>query len=299
MLSLEAAKKSLIPMSLHDAISEEQWRLDVQCYLYTVVGLASVTASSYEKVRECLKALSERLKPAEENTFGVTTLYLEGVYSQTTGNFKEALRIFESPSFSSETLALAATSLADVGMQVRVELSILAALNRLLIMRKPEFRDDQRTSELAELMRRICPAHPDPNIKVAYHIVRATIETNPPTSIKDVKESLNDGLKIVQATNNTICKGILLSVMRSRLFENVVGDQAMKSAKAAAAQSMRSGNLLWMSVAGAMLSQALEVQGQPAEEQRKDAIGHLNEWWLLLGVVPRPGGWIHPGAGRS
>jgi hypothetical protein len=60
--------------------------------------------------------------------------------------------------------------------------------------------------------------------------------------------------------------------MRSRLFENVIGEQALKSAMAAAKQAQRSGNVLWQSVADGMLAQSYEVQGhhqQAAHEWEK------------------------------
>ena len=69
---------------------------------------------------------------------------------------------------------------------------------------------------------------------------------------------------------------IALSLMRAKLFQNIVGDQALQCARAASQQARRSGNLIWMSVADNMLAQSLEVQGQAAEAQNvaQAAINH-------------------------
>ena len=49
----------------------------------------------------------------------------------------------------------------------------------------------------------------------------------------------------------------------------MVGEQALKSALAAARQAQRSGNLLWKSVADGMLAQSYEVQGQREVAKRE------------------------------
>jgi len=70
-----------------------------------------------------------------------------------------------------------------------------------------------------------------------------------------------------RTTANTQFLCITLNVMCNRFFSNVVGAQAEKSAMAASVQAMRSGNILWRSVAEGMLAQCYEVQGKHTEAQ--------------------------------
>lgn len=151
--------------------------------------------------------------------------------------------------------------------RIVTELSILAALNRLWILQEPLQVDDVETADLIDLLRPICEDNPDQEIRTVYNLVLAAIgpSVNPPMSINQVKRHIQQSLSGAQQTSNTQYLSIALNIMRARLFENVVGEQALKSARAGAAQARKSGNVLWMSVADGMLAQSFEMQGALAE----------------------------------
>ncbi len=208
-------------MSLQDAIGEEQWRVSLKCYLYVIIGLSSATRTNWVKVQKCLEALDE-LKPSPDSSLGIIALYLRGVYNQGTGVLDEALAVFESPSFAMEVQT---ENFLDVAREARLEVSILAALNRLLIMQHDSYKDVRQTAELAEQMRQVCAEHPNKDIVTAYNIVKVAIQVNPPLPMNQVKRHLNVGLKGAQDTNNIFCLAIILNLMKSKIFDNLLGEQ--------------------------------------------------------------------------
>ncbi|KAG7121831.1 MAU2 chromatid cohesion factor like protein [Verticillium longisporum] len=135
---------------------------------------------------------------------------------------------------------------------------------------------DQSVSKLqkAATPAPLCTSHPDSEFRTAFSLVQVT--TQPDLEMNIVKQNIQSALNGAQRTNNTHCLAIALTIMRCRLFENVVGEQALKSAKAASQQARRSGNLLWMSVADGMLANSYEVQGQLAEARAAQAAAQEN-----------------------
>jgi hypothetical protein len=194
----------------------------------------------------------------------VLILYLEGVFHQGTAQLGEALEIWKNKTFEMDWSGAPKRA----GSHIETELSILAALNRLWIMQDLQRRDDAETAELVDLLRPICDDNPDQEIRTVYNLAMAALEVNPPLSMNQVKRHIQQALNGAQQASNTQYLSIALNVMRRRLFEDVVGEQALKSARAGSAQAKRSGNVLWMSVADGMLAQSLEVQGA-LEEARK------------------------------
>lgn len=226
-------------------------------------------------MKKILQVLEEARPPA--GVLRVLALYLSGVFQQGVANLPGALRTFESPQFDLDTLGDGNRG------HIEKELSILAALNRLWIMQNSSMSDEKKTAELLDRLGAVHAEHPDEEIRTAHHLILATVPTNPPASINQIKHHIGAALTSATKLGNTHSLAMALNLMRARLFESVVGDQAMKSAKAGAAQAKKSGNLLWMSVAEGMLAQTYEVHGQLAEARmtRGDGIRLANEAFAM------------------
>ncbi len=197
------------------------------------------------------------------------------------GNLGKALVLFKDPAFAVDTKPT-----ADMMMQPRSMVCILANLDRILILRSDKYRDEKVARDLLEVLEPICRDHPNTDIKVAFHIVSSLLDKNQSTA----KTTLIEGIALSKQTNNTLCTAIMLNLMRSTLYESVVGEQAMKSAKAASLQAKRSGSVLWMSVAEAMLSKSHEVHGQhdTAIQRQTDAASYANEWFQHMAMEESP-----------
>ncbi|KAL2021495.1 hypothetical protein VTK56DRAFT_7128 [Thermocarpiscus australiensis] len=251
---LEDNKPLALPHSLPEALKHAEWARELACYAHILIGLQSSTLSDWAKVKTCLIAVQEH-QPSTD-CLEVLTLYLEGVFYQGIAQLEQALEIWKDKRFEMDW-----SGAPKAGSRIKTELSILATLNRLWIMQDPRLVDDAEVAELLDLLRPICEDNPDQEIQTVYNLVLASIRQNPPLSINQVKRHIHQALTGSQQTNNTQHLSIALNIMRCRLFENVVGEQALKSAKAASTQARKSGNLLWMSVAEGMLAQNYEMQG--------------------------------------
>lgn len=219
-------------------------------------------------MKSCIKAIEEA-RPSSE-FLDIITLYLNGVFHQGTANLSAALSIWKDKRFDLEGNKGARNHVSSV---VRTELSILSALNQLWIMQEPSHANDVETDRLVDQLRPLCEDNPDSEIRTAYHLVLASCKFNPPFSINQIKSHIQHSLAGAQHTCNTQCLSIALNTMRCRLFENVVGEQALKSARAGSAQAKKSGNILWMSVAEGMLAQSYEMQGALADAQASRELG--------------------------
>lgn len=192
------------------------------------------------------------------------SMYLAGVYHQGTGDLKTAIEIYSHPNF---TLSIDETRGAH-RKPAEFEVALLVAFNLIWIMQHQHYRNDQRTQELLEQIRPLCMDHSNMEIRTAYNLVMAAIHTNPPVPMTAVKTHISTALSNAKNLADVHTLSIALNLMRAKLFQSIVGDQALKSAKAASTQARRSGNTLWMSVADGMLSQSYEVQGAMVEAQK-------------------------------
>ncbi|KAK8034408.1 mitochondrial membrane protein [Apiospora rasikravindrae] len=266
-LERNSHKMRSIPTSLQEAIRCAEWRRELKCYIQILRGLHLATQSRWSEVGECVSQLETLVQPSAagsiEGIVGVYTYYLGGVYRQGIGHLDTANSIYQHPVLSTNTEG----SFQGTGKQAESDVRLLAAFNRIWIMQHQDHRDDQQTSELLEQLRPLCKRHPNQHIRTVWHIVSAAIQTEPALPMTELKSHLSSALNGAKALGDVLSLSIALNLMRAKLFHDVVGDQALKSAKAGAMQAKRSHNLLWMSVAEGLLAQSYDVQQQHGEAQ--------------------------------
>ncbi|CAK7267116.1 hypothetical protein SEPCBS119000_002378 [Sporothrix epigloea] len=300
MLAQGSASKPPAPIFLHEALEERRWRASTTAYVLVLMGLNAATHCDWAKVQDCIRQLEVPTAEARDGPLDVLTLYLRGVLKQGQGELNDALELFEDPRLALPTVsdssssamrsagpaaaaaaAAAASAAAANEGNMRQEVMLLAAMNRLMIMQLNRLRDEPKINMLVEQLNQACVSHPNPEIKTAYSLVMAAITTEPPLSMHDIKTHIQQGLTGSNLSGNAQCLNIALNTMRYRLFENVVGEQALKSAKAGSTQAKKSGNILWMSVADGMLADTYDVMGQTAQAQQARQVGVqlANESW--------------------
>ncbi|WKT43291.1 Transglutaminase-like [Fusarium oxysporum f. sp. vasinfectum] len=245
-------------ISLQDAIAQREWRLEAHCYLTILLGLYAASHCQWDLVKQYIVKLQDIMIPSTQGILRLLAIYLSGVFDQGTGELDAAMNTFQKPDFD----------LNQRGTGVKAahrELAMLAGLNRLWIMQHPSYRNDRATLDLIEELRPLCLNHHNVDLRTAWHNVMAAISTDPPQQLNQQKQHIQSAMAGSKSTKNVLGAAVTLAIMRSRLFENVVGDQALKSALAAAKQAHRSGNVLWQSVADGMLAHSYEVQGKEEE----------------------------------
>jgi hypothetical protein len=216
-------------------------------------------------VKQSIQKLEVLVAPSTQGILRLLAFYLSGVYQQATGNFRLAMEIFQGPEFDLDRRGTGVKA-------AHRELAMLAGLNRLWIMQHASERNDPETLDLIDRLHPLCANHHNVDLRTAWHNVMAAIVTEPPQQLNHQKQHIQAAMAGSKSTNNVLGAAVTLAIMRSRLFENVIGEQALKSAMAAAKQAQRSGNVLWQSVADGMLAQSYEVQGhhpQAAHEWEK------------------------------
>lgn len=239
--------------SLPEALKQADWVKEMVLYSHMLVGLQAATLCDWARV----KAILGLLKAAQPwaGFPEIMTLYLNGVLLQGTMQLSPALEVWSDPIFD---LSRHSGPKADVN-NIEYHLSILAALNRLLILNSN--RDEAAVVDLMDELRPLCEDNPDGEIRMAYHLVLSSLDFSPPRTrpLREVRDHIGHALAVAKATGNTHCLSISLNIMRWRLFENVSGEQALKSAKAGAQQANKSGNVLWRSVGEGMLARTYEL----------------------------------------
>ena len=249
------------PVPLHTAIRQRTWRLEGQAYLCVLLGLLVASHCQWTAVKDYMDKLELLISEESQPTVRLLSVYLTGVYYQGTGDLPTALNVFTNGCFTS---ALGGGHGLKVGQQ---EVALLAALNRLWIMQHPSCRNDAESVELIEQLQPVCTNHWNIDLRTAWHNVMAALVTDPPQQLNQQKQHIQAAMGGSKVTNNLIGSALTLCIMRSRFFENVIGDQALKSARAAAKQAQRTGNVLWQSVADGMLAHSYDVQGQREESR--------------------------------
>lgn len=249
------------PVPLNTAIQQRQWRLEHQVYLHVLMGLLASSQCQWAKVNKHLDKLKDLITESTQPTLRLLGLYLKGVHQQGTGNLQAALQTFLNEELEIPQGAPASNKVGHL------EVSLLAGLNRLWLMQHDSCRNDYQTQELIKQLQPLCHSHWNVDLRTAWHNVAAALVTEPPQQLNHQKQHIQAAMGGSKNTSNVVGAAVTLCIMRSRFFENVVGDQALKSARAAAKQAQRSGNMLWMSVADGMLAHSYDVQGQRDESK--------------------------------
>ncbi|PNP37597.1 hypothetical protein TGAMA5MH_10538 [Trichoderma gamsii] len=251
------------PVPLNVAVKQRAWRTEAQAYLNVLLGLVAASHCQWSDVKQMVQTLGSLVSSSTQPTVRLLAIYLKGVYFQGIGQLQQALDIFLHNQF-------AVQQQGSTGIKAgHQEIALLAGLNRLWIMQHPSCRNDQTTQDLIEQLQPHCNNHTNIDLRTAWHNVMAAIVTDPPQQLNSQKQHIHAAMAGSKVTSNVLGAAVTLCIMRSRFFENVIGEQALKSARAAAKQAQRSGNVLWQSVADGMLAQSYEVQGQRDEAKQE------------------------------
>lgn len=242
-----------------------QWLGQMICFVHIYMAFFYTPGGDWAKVNRHLGLFNEsveKYKTHLDETLVLLRLYLEGMYYQGTGNIDQALNSYED-----ERLLLPSTpmSAATPLGRIRQDIAILSSMNMLWALQVKEHQDTSQNNVMIERLERLCPNHPDKDIRTAFQLIKSTVQTNPPMSMIQIKNHLKIALELAKTSYNQVFMSIILTVMCNRFFSGVVGDQSIKSAQAALHQAGRSGNPLWKSVAAGLMANTLDVHGRKSE----------------------------------
>lgn len=248
-------------------VLRRQWQGKMICYVHIYIAFSHATVGDWSTVKLHLDLLSDSVRNFDTSLDSILVslkLYLDGIYHQGIGDFDSALRIYQD-----ERLSLPASKSLTMtpACQIQRDIAILAYMNMLWTLQDRQWLDPSQNAAMIERLEQLCSNHPDKDLVTAFHIIKSTVTTSPPTTMIQIKGHLKLALAGSQTTANKLFLCITLSIMCSRFFSGVLGDQSMKSAMSASQQASNVGNALWMSVADGMLAQCYDVHGRKGEAQ--------------------------------
>ena len=272
------------PLSLSAPRYLWQRTLLCQVQIHLIFALCARTSWPAAKEELCiLKVNATDLPKPHLAPISIFTHYLDAIIHQATGDLASALAIFQSSIFALPSLPSNTPTLHV--SQTQRDLSLLAALNTLLIIRSPTHPKHIHFSTLLSELEPLALANPSKNIHAAYHILRATSLSSPTSDaapkIVKIKHYLQLALQVTKHTANNQLTCITLNLMGWNFFKGVVSEQAEKSARASLNLAKKGRDTLWMGVANGVLAETLERQGK-----REEADVVRREGWDVAGRLP-------------
>jgi hypothetical protein len=269
-----------IAASLMASSERLTWRKILECQCLLEKAFLLCDRNDWEAARATLvevhniEHILDTKSPPELN---VIARYLEGAIHQSTGDLAAALSIFQSATF-----AISPTTNKTSRNDVRRDISLLAALNTILIIHPISHPSHHL---LQSLRAKITPflqnnTGRSPLLQSAHSLVasilsslssnegNATPLSETSTPILRTKQHLGAALATARQIGNAQIISLSLALMTDKFFRGVVGDQAEKSARASSAMARKSGNMLWTSVCNEMLAESLMIQGKRVEANR-------------------------------
>ena len=245
---------------------DDPWRQLLRCQIQAQLVFALCGRSAWgaaQKELSMLKELASKLPPDANSPMPIIVRYLEGSICQGTGDTKTALSIFSSP------LLTLAPSQNTPDTPIRRAISILAALNSLMIIHLPSHPNHYLLPSILASLEPIALSNKSRNIHSAFNLIRAvSINNNEPGNVLQTKTHLGPALQEAKATSNSQLICITLNFMCFRFFRGMVGEQPLKSARSALTMAKKGQNELWTSVAEGMYAETLETQGRCAEAEQ-------------------------------
>ena len=247
--------------------------LDLSIRIYRIFGLCdrsdwALAKDELDNLRRMVKNFPYQIPQHAQNLM----LYLQGSIHQSVGSLDQALKVFRSS-------ALAFSPSSNRVPAPQQQLTILAALNTVFVLRNPAVDSYPEASEILNRLQPVCHNHPCKPIRAAYTFAQALVTSTDDEaqsgrpSMPAVKGSLSTSLNLAKSTQNAQITALVLSLMTQIFFTGISGEQAEKSAKAARATAGHWRSVLWSVVADGMLEQTLGLLGKEQERRKITADG--------------------------
>ncbi|KAF2146126.1 uncharacterized protein K452DRAFT_219688 [Aplosporella prunicola CBS 121167] len=267
-------KPDLTPVSVQGACERMEWHLLLDWHLRMHQAFLACNKSDWRSARSHIASLSNTIpQPFNEQRKSMERFvtYLNGVVEQGTGNIEAALEQFQ-----------LLRNYRSTGRDAQADLSILASMNSLLILRDPRHPKHDQADDLLRSLEPQCLTHPSKSIISAFYLLRA-ISHSKESSIIKMKQCIQQALHAAKSVSNNQLLCISMNYMTAMFFTNIIGEQAEKSAKAGRSLAKRAGNSLWTCVADGMLAGTYDKHGNV-----EGAAWTRHEAEQLIPTLPEP-----------
>ncbi|KAJ6193869.1 cohesin loading factor-domain-containing protein [Bipolaris maydis] len=236
-----------IPPSL--AFAQIEWNMMLEWYSMFAIGLMACSRDDHAMAEDVLGGLKKRIALPPYNNqeaFARTLAYLSSVNDQVNGDLESAMT-----ASSGEVLAIPEKGHA---VPARADIAVMAALNRLLILRDPDHPQHFQSSMLLEQLKPFCEDHPNQYIRMAFRLVHAFHGEAAAISHqkKTVQQAVGIAQEISQKTQNFEFVAMTMCYFVARFFADTVGEKSIQAIRAARSQAIKGRKPLWMAVAAGL-----------------------------------------------
>ena len=202
--------------------------------------------------------------------------YIKAAIAQGSGELDVALGLLQSPFFDLRKYATPQTTSKHSqskqhGYETIRNISILAAMNQILIIHIPAHPQHSRLTTLLNTIDPLVHTSRNQHVKAAYQLLLSIFHSN---TILKTKQYLGNALAAAKQCGNAQITALALALMQEKFFKGIQSDQAAKCAKAASHQANRVGEPMWMAVTSTMEAECFEANGSMAEAQVKNLEAH-------------------------
>lgn len=278
--ALKAQTSLGTPLSI--ALAQTNWNKVLDWHSMFTIGMISCFREDHATAKEALTILKKRArKPPydSEETFTRTLSYLSAVIDQADGYLDSAMATYSSPVLA---LPEKATSVSN-----RMDVSILAGLNRLMILRDPSNPQFQQASMLLSQLQSLCENHPNDYIKMAFRLLHAI--SNDDAAINRQKTLMqtasNRANEIFRQTQNREFVIMALTYFTMRFFAQLVGEKPIQAIRATRQNAKLSRKPLWIAVASGLCMSTYQRHGMIEDAQKAEQ--ELDSVWPQLPAALR------------
>lgn len=263
-----------IPIAV--AVTQMNWNRVLDWHSMFTIGLIASFRDSQSVANEALTILRKRAAKSpydSQEVYTRTLSYLSAVLDQKAGSLESASR-----TYATDTFQLPEKSSS---FSARTDLAILAALNRLLIIRSPGHPQYSMANALLHQLQPFCENHSNQYIQMAYRLVRAM--SSPDASINRQKTLMHTAVNrangIYTHTQNREFVIMALCYFTKSFFADQVGEKSIQAIRATRQNAKLSRKPLWMAVAFGLCMSTYQRNGLIEEAQKAqqeyDEVRHL------------------------
>ncbi|KAE8825204.1 hypothetical protein HRS9139_08314 [Pyrenophora teres f. teres] len=261
------------------SLARIEWNLVLDWYSMFAIGLMACSHDDHTTVTNVLGELKKRISqpPYKTNAaFTRTLAYLTSINSQTNGALDAALSASSIPELSVPEKGHATPA--------RTDIALLAALNRLLIIRNPNHTLHSTTDMLLQQIKPLAEDHPNQYLRTAFRLVHTFQgETAAISHQKNtVQRCVGIARQVGDKTQNFEFLAMIMCYFVARFFADSVGEKSVQAVLAARSQAIKNRRPVWKAVAAGLCVKTYRRHGGDvgvevdAEGEEEDADGEVD-----------------------
>jgi hypothetical protein len=266
-----------IPITV--AAAQKEWNNVLDWHSLFAIGLMACYREEQAIANEALAILKKRAAKFPHNSEDMharTLSYLSAVFEQRNGSFDSALRTYSSGTFQLPAQGSPASA--------KLDLAILAALNRLLIVRYPRHPQQNTTTALLSQLTVLCENHSNQYIRVAHRLLHAMSSPDTATDASIMRKktfvqaAVNRANDTLKKTQNREFVTMALPYFSASFFADQISEKATQAVRATRHNNKLSRRPLWTAVAAGMCMHTFQRNGliEEAQEAQREYEGVMH-----------------------